>query len=517
MTIRRPRRRLLLTGLAVLGLAGLAAACVPQPLPPPAVLEVATTPEFFPAFDPAVTDYVAPCGDGAPITVSAAVPDGGQVSIDGQGWKPGRFWTTTSRTEGQAFTVAYQAPPGQVSRTYHIRCLPPDFPESSSIRGVAKTAQWFVTTPWKFGLPPPPARSIIYDAHGVPVWWGPLQQTYYTTWNAAGNLVTGFGDGIEERSLDGTLVRDVPIASLDPHDWVQLSNGHFVVVVNVHVPNVDLTGIGGPADGTLLNQVVQEIDPADPSNPVWTWDVGAHIAIDEMADQFRPTTPPIGGVYDVYHWNSIEPMGDGTYLLSFRHLDALYKIDPKGGIVWKLSGQGDPLTGAHLTIVGDPVLSTPDPHFGGQHDARRLPGGSATSYDITLHDNRTHLTGSPRAVRYTIDETQGTATFVMAATDAAVPASVCCGSARWADPGDTASAPGDWVVAFGGTGVAGELLGGTRTFSLEQAPPWVYYRVIPVPSGTFTIGQLRSGMEAMWASGAATALEATDHPVVSLP
>ena len=45
-----------------------------------------------------------------------------------------------------------------------------------------------------------------------------------------------------------------------------------------------------------------------------------------------------GNSYDVYHVNSVEPAGD-DFVLSFRHLDAAYRVGgTDGSVVWKLGG-----------------------------------------------------------------------------------------------------------------------------------------------------------------------------------
>ena len=62
--------------------------------------------------------------------------------------------------------------------------------------------------------------------------------------------------------------------------------------------------------------------------------------------------------YDVYHWNSVDYTGTG-FLLSFRHLDAVYDIDQaSGNILWKLGGSARPES---LTVLNDPVFA------GGSH------------------------------------------------------------------------------------------------------------------------------------------------------
>ena len=130
-------------------------------------------------------------------------------------------------------------------------------------------------------------------------------------------------------------------------------------------------------------------------------------------------------------------------IASFRHLDAVYKIDKStGAIVWKLGGTSH---APEPDREGDPAAYT----FGGQHDARLLPDGT-----LTVFDNRTDLDdATPRAVRFRIDQTAGTATLLQSISDPDVPASHCCGSAR--------RLPNrDWLIDWGegslqGTGSIG--------------------------------------------------------------
>ena len=99
---------------------------------------------------------------------------------------------------------------------------------------------------------------------------------------------------------------------------------------------------------------------------VWDWKTQDHIA---LAETGRWWPLAIGFDYDLVHWNSIQPAGNGSVIASFRHLDAVYKIDKStGAIVWKLGGTSRPES---LNVIGDPFAYT----FGGQHDARLLPTG----------------------------------------------------------------------------------------------------------------------------------------------
>ena len=69
---------------------------------------------------------------------------------------------------------------------------------------------------------------------------------------------------------------------------------------------------------------------------VWDWKTQDHISLAETG-RWWPRAIDLG--YDLVHWNSIEPDGNGSVIASFRHLDAVYKIDKStGAIVWKLGG-----------------------------------------------------------------------------------------------------------------------------------------------------------------------------------
>ena len=225
-----------------------------------------------------------------------------------------------------------------------------------------------------------PMYTAIYDRHGVPLWWGDPQFTVFSTLLPNGNVGTMIDGGVEERRLDGTLVRTVKTVGgpADQHDVLLLPNGHFVMVTIQAKDGVDLTAVGGPPSASICNHVVQEVDP-DSGAVVWSWDVSDHIPVTEMDPQWYASYiagGPIGCGYDVYHWNAIEPTGSG-FIMSFRHLDAIYDVDQAtGNLVWKLGGSARP----ESLTVDDPVFNDGS-HFGGQHDSRLQPDGTVTLYD----------------------------------------------------------------------------------------------------------------------------------------
>jgi hypothetical protein len=190
------------------------------------------------------------------------------------------------------------------------------------------------------------------------------------------------------------------------------------------------------------------------------------------------------GFFDPFHTNSIEDTGDGL-IISFRHLDAVYKIDKAtGDIVWKLSGASRPES---LQLVDDPLNGT-----SGQHDARLLSDGT-----VTIHDNGTNGPGpsrQPRVVRYAIDTVNRTATRVEQVQDGGVTSSQCCGSARRLPSGN-------WVMGWGGTPLITENRpDGTEVFRLTGT---FVYRGVPILPGDFTASQFRDGMDVQSQTGSA--------------
>lgn len=483
---RRFRFAAACAAVALLGLALVACNPVKQPAAPPVIT---TNPALFPGFDRGVSDYVDRCTPGTATNVQVNAPDGTVVSVNGSPPASGQFSIDVPQNVDQAFTITVTD--GGGTTTHFVRCLPTDFPNFSVEKNGPTQAQFYATALVQgFGTPD---YSVVFDSNGVPVWWLPRKPTFLLQPFSNGHLaIVKLNGGMEEYSLDGTVKQSLNTvgANADFHDVVLLPNGNYVMATAQQI-SCDLSSWGLGPGKTCIDHVFQELDPKAPTVPVWTWDTFAHIPVSETAQEWiaEQTHDVTNGVYDPYHYNSIEPTSDG-YILSFRHLDAIYRItgDAVGAVQWKLGGT--PRTES-LAIQNDPFGGV-----SGQHDARLLPDGS-----VTLHDNGTNGLGpsrQPRAVRYLIDTQAKTATFAGQLTDPEVGSSGCCGSARLLLPG------GDIVVGWGGTPQISEYApDGTRLFRISGT---FVYRGTPILSGQFpgqfTIQQFRDGMDAQFAAGA---------------
>lgn len=450
-------------------------------------LSITTAPALYPDFDPDISDYVTHCG-GGPVEMTVTAPPDTDVAIDGRPARSGSFSEEVPLQANQSFSFVRSS--GGDSTTHHVRCLPADFPDWTFEKFGDAEQQWYMATPQLY--------NIMFDGNGVPVWWfrdasKPGDFKYLDdgtlAWSTGG---PGADQRYEIRSLDGSLLNSLRTVGneLDPHDLLLLPNGNYMLMTYMpRAGTVDLTAYGGPADGAVLDAEIQEVEPD--GDLVWSWNSGDYIDLEETDhwwDDFVLANPTqFGPGHDVVHINSAE-VTDGAVVVSMRHTDGVYKIDRgTGDIVWKLGGTTTPES---LTVVDDPLGANP---LGGQHDARILADGT-----LTMHENGQTLDRPPRAVRYEIDESAGTATLLESVSDPDVPAAICCGSARRSDSGS-------WVMSWGGLGptqhpVSEFTAGGARTFKLSF-PGTFSYRAHPVPFGDLSRSDLRNGMDSQHPRG----------------
>jgi hypothetical protein len=439
---------------------------------------VSTTPALFPTFQTGVVDYVNRCDPASPTTVQVNAPEGTTVSVNGGAPQSGSFTVHVTQSVGKRFTLDVTT--NGTTTTHHVRCLPQDFPTwSSNTTGTPQAAYYATTLAEGFS----PSYPVIFDTNGVPVWWLPRKSGFLLEPLPNNNFaILKLSGPMEEYNLNGNLVRSLNTvgAGADFHDVLLLPNGNYVLATaQSQLCNLSSWGLGVAEN--CLNHVFQELQPpATPGAPpvvVWAWDTSLHIPVTETAQHWRtPADPAFGGGYDPWHYNSIEDTGDG-FIISFRHTDAIYKIDKAlGTIVWKLGGTQRTES---LQLVNDPLGG-----IIGQHDARLHADGT-----VTLFDNGKPGAAQgrpPRGVSYLIDAQAKTATLTEQVGDAGVASSVCCGSAR-------RLSSGHWVLGWGGTPELTENKSdGSRVFGLSGT---FVYRGIPLLSDQFTAEQFRAGMD----------------------
>ena len=275
---------------------------------------------------------------------------------------------TLSVVPNEAVVIYAPDPSGasSVPTQYWIRCLPPDFPFIQVNKtGPRRPAGSPATTSPARSLAPA-LYAMVLDGNGTPVWY---QKLYLT---GADNVQPLPGDIISWGQLGETSTRGsisprrppshrshdrlarVPVAAeRQSHDdlcpgrvqgpvraWERLGRGY------------DYGTPASAADNTVVDCIVQELDPSN--NVVWSWDAADHLGVDETntASGLPNSGPPwlldtVNGSpeADIYHCNSVAVDEDaaspyyGDVMVSMRHLNAVYLIDPTtGDVVWKMGG-----------------------------------------------------------------------------------------------------------------------------------------------------------------------------------
>ena len=151
----------------------------------------------------------------------------------------------------------------------------------------------------------------------------------------------------------------------DMHEFRLTDRGTALILAYRSVRR-DLSGIGGPANGSVSDNVVQEID-LKTGAVLFEWHALGNVNLGGN----RESKPKPGISWDAFHLNSIEPDGN-SLLISSRWTNSIFRVDRASGrIKWTLRGDGR----RSDFRVGRCC------RFSGQHDVRRLPDGNISIFD----------------------------------------------------------------------------------------------------------------------------------------
>jgi Arylsulfotransferase (ASST) len=233
---------------------------------------------------------------------------------------------------------------------------------------------------------------LVVDSSGEPVWFLPLSkdtaigarvQVYRgkrsLTWYA-GTVLGAYGGSYFIFDDTYHLLQRVEAGNGlhgDLHEFLITPQRTALITIYQEIA-ADLTSVGGPKDGRLVQGVVQEVDIAT-GLVVFQWESFDHVGLDESS----MTQVTEAGNVDYFHLNSVDIDHDGNLLISSRHTSTIYKVDRKtGAVIWRLGGRKSDW---HV----EPAAA-----FSFQHDVRRRPDGA-----ITLFDNGAALPGPNVASR----------------------------------------------------------------------------------------------------------------------
>ena len=278
-------------------------------------------------------------------------------------------------------------PPTQQEQTRSFRSRPDLSPPSIDVVTQAHdTAPGYIFVAAKNGpeeYSPAQDGPLILDNSGEPVWFRPLQnededtmdfkvQDYrgepvLTWWEG---VHTGYGRG--EYVIADSSYREISRVRAgngyegDHHEFLISPQQTALLDIYGKVYNVDLSPVGGPRNGAVLDGIVQEVD-IETGEVLFEWHSVEHVGLDEAYAE-----PPMNSKwpFDYFHINSIDIDHDSNLLVSARRTSAIYKIDRiTGEVIWRLGGKKSDFE------------MRPGTRTAYQHDARRQLDGTITIFD----------------------------------------------------------------------------------------------------------------------------------------
>lgn len=229
----------------------------------------------------------------------------------------------------------------------------------------------------------------VYDYLGEPVlaWWnGTLFPEPVGRGNGVIKIYNNKYEEIHEVTLAGTFLELEPgvtyPSNIDVHELLITPQGSIVVTAN-NVTQADLTSVGGPVDGWVVNAMVYEIDIAT-NEVLFEWSALDHLE----GVPFTASVYPLGvegfngtsqsTAWGWFHINSAEPF-EGGYILSSRFLCSAIAIDgTEGHVKWRLSGR----EGGDFNLIGSDTRTG----FCYQHDIR-IAETRESGVTLRMHDN----------------------------------------------------------------------------------------------------------------------------------
>jgi hypothetical protein len=220
------------------------------------------------------------------------------------------------------------------------------------------------------------AGAMILSPRGRLLWFRPRKLPVYNleeqrylgqpvlTWWEGHWLGTG-ADVIMNRSYRQiAVVHGGEGYSSDLHEF-QITPQSTALVDIFSPVRTNLSSVGGPADGTAMDCIIQELD-IKTGKVLWEWHALGHIP---LSASYAPV-PKNTSAFDYFHINSIQQLPNGNLLISSRSDWAVYEIDKQtGDVIWSLGGKHSSFT------MG------PDTNFEWQHDAHMNSDGSLTLFD----------------------------------------------------------------------------------------------------------------------------------------
>jgi hypothetical protein len=162
--------------------------------------------------------------------------------------------------------------------------------------------------------------------------------------------------------------------SADGHEFL-ITPWNTALILAYQQTTANLSSIGGPADQTVINGVVQEVDIRT-GKVLFQWNSADHVPYSQSE---QPLPASASTPWDWFHINAVKLDSTGNLLVSARNTWTTYDVDPHSGeINWRLGGKDSSF---QLQAAAGQSLNGAGEIFAWQHDPESLGGGVYSFFD----------------------------------------------------------------------------------------------------------------------------------------
>src|ERR1700729_316704 len=162
--------------------------------------------------------------------------------------------------------------------------------------------------------------------------------------------------------------------SADGHEFL-ITPWNTALIISYATATANLTSIGGPADQTVVNGIVQEIN-IKTGKVLFQWNSANHVP---YAQSEQPLPATASSPWDWFHLNAIKVDTNGQFLIDARDTWTTYEVSPRTGkIEWRLGGKDSSFK---VEAAKGQVLDVAGEIFAWQHDPEAHGNGIYTFFD----------------------------------------------------------------------------------------------------------------------------------------
>jgi hypothetical protein len=162
--------------------------------------------------------------------------------------------------------------------------------------------------------------------------------------------------------------------SADGHEFL-ITPWNTALILSYTTATADLTSIGGPADQTVIDGIVQEIDIRT-GKVLFQWNSADHVPYSQSE---QPLPASASTPWDWFHINAVHLDPRGNLLIDARDTWTTYDVNRfTGAINWRLGGKDSSFT---VKAANGQVLDSAGEIFAWQHDPEALGNGLYTIFD----------------------------------------------------------------------------------------------------------------------------------------